>query len=279
MRASNERKRKARAEQKASETPEEEAARQEKQRLTKATARAVEKATETPEEEVARLEKQRLSEATARAVEKATETHEEHDGELKLLADRILADTSTSIDAATIGKIAASQNFTKHPKLAIAAFHLCSGNPDAHMCNDESLNGPGGREESARQRDAGSGRIAACASFNKALYECEVQIVDAGPVEHLPAVFRLDDFQGSRLPRDSKLVSEVVSVLRVDGVHYHLNPSLVPDKSNVVLCLACAKDPTAGSRNAAPFSIAKGHDYGWCETLPKICDATLCACH
>ncbi|EQC25125.1 hypothetical protein SDRG_16995 [Saprolegnia diclina VS20] len=97
-----------------------------------------------------------------------------------------------------------------------------------------------------------------------------LHIVDAGPVEHLPTVFRLDDFQVARLPRDSKLVSEVVSVLRVDGVHYHLNSSLVPDKSNVVLCSTCAKDPTAGSH-----SIAKGYDYGRCETLPKISDATL----
>ncbi|OQR80598.1 hypothetical protein ACHHYP_17439 [Achlya hypogyna] len=63
-------------------------------------------------------------------------------------------------------------------------------NPDAHVCND----GSGGRavcdrilsavgdpvgqadasrcQESARQRDAGSGRIAACATCNEALNEC-----------------------------------------------------------------------------------------------------------
>ncbi|EQC34304.1 hypothetical protein SDRG_08077 [Saprolegnia diclina VS20] len=56
MQASKERKGKARAEQKATETPEEEAARLEKQHLSHATARAVKKATETPEEEAARLE-------------------------------------------------------------------------------------------------------------------------------------------------------------------------------------------------------------------------------
>ncbi|EQC39259.1 hypothetical protein SDRG_03464 [Saprolegnia diclina VS20] len=43
----------------------------------KRKARADEKATETHEEKAARLEKQRLSKTTARAVEKATETHEE----------------------------------------------------------------------------------------------------------------------------------------------------------------------------------------------------------
>ncbi|EQC30989.1 hypothetical protein SDRG_11462 [Saprolegnia diclina VS20] len=47
MRESNERKRKARADEKATETHEEKAARLEKQRLSKTTARAVEKATET----------------------------------------------------------------------------------------------------------------------------------------------------------------------------------------------------------------------------------------
>ncbi|EQC37016.1 hypothetical protein SDRG_05833 [Saprolegnia diclina VS20] len=56
MRESNERKRKARADEKATETHEEKAARLEKQRLSKTTARAVEKATETHGEKVVRLE-------------------------------------------------------------------------------------------------------------------------------------------------------------------------------------------------------------------------------
>ncbi|KDO17516.1 hypothetical protein SPRG_22383, partial [Saprolegnia parasitica CBS 223.65] len=275
---------KARAAQKASETPEEKAARLQTQRQGKVKARAAQKASETPEEKAARLQKQRQAKVKARTT---------HDDGLHDLAGSILS--HQSIDAASIKAI--SQNFTKYPNLAIAAFHLCSGNPDAHICNDETLNGPGGRavcdrvlravgeavgqadaarcQESARQRDAGSGRIAACASCNEALYECEGHIVDAGPIERLPAQFRLSELQVALLPTNANLVADVVSVLRVGGVHYHLNPNLVPDTGNVVLCSACAKDPNAGSYNVAPFSIAKGHDYGRRETLPKITDATL----
>ncbi len=47
-------------------------------------------------------------------------------------------------------------------------------------------------------------------------------------------------------------------MLKYNGHFYHLNPDLVYDVDEIVLCPVCAIDPMMKSEE----SIASGHDYG-----------------
>lgn len=51
---------------------------------------------------------------------------------------------------------------------------------------------------------------------------------------------------------------------------YHLNPDLVFDRNDIILCSKCACDP-----RSHPFSIASGHDYGRAGALPKLNEMEL----
>jgi hypothetical protein len=69
---------------------------------------------------------------------------------------------------------------------------------------------------------------------------------------------------------DPDIVRDFVSVLFNDNKHYHLNPDLIPDLNEIVLCSTCAKNPLDH-----PFSLASGHDYGRLSKFPNISGVTL----
>jgi hypothetical protein len=189
-----------------------------------------------------------------------------------------------------IAELQNGQAFAQHPNLALLYFWLCGPHPDAFIYNGEDPNDknvvdrilkaigdPVGQAEAvecqarALQHDIGSCRMAACASCNEVLFENEDTIVDAGPVQHLDDSFQLTEAEILALSLiPAELLQKHVSVLIVDGMHYHLNPDLVPDVSNVVLCGRCSSDP-----HDYRYSIASGHDYGRRNGLPEMSVATL----
>ncbi len=101
--------------------------------------------------------------------------------------------------------------------------------------------------------------IAACASC------CERLLSSDGPtaivkmkIDYLPLIF-LTDKQVKRLNSlPYKIVKDHVQVLRHNGHFYHLNPDLVYDVDEIILCHICAIDPMMKSQE----SIASGNDYG-----------------
>jgi hypothetical protein len=58
------------------------------------------------------------------------------------------------------------------------------------------------------------------------------------------------------LARD--IVENPIQMVKHNGVFYHLNPELVFDVAQIVLCHVCAENPMTKDQE----SIAAGHDYG-----------------
>ena len=151
--------------------------------------------------------------------------------------------------------------------------------PNCHVYNNKCLQGPKGEpvcerllrcigesinqegtaqcQRETKARDPGCGCIAACASCNKVLFECDNNITQVH-INDLPKSFHLTKEQLIILCRiPNPIVEKFVSVLKHKKTWYHLNPDLVPDRDNVVLCKVCCQNPLNH-----PYSIANGHDYG-----------------
>jgi hypothetical protein len=238
------------------------------------------------------VSRERREAASAQRLAAAQVRHQQIADSLSTLAETIL--DKNDIDAETIQLLAKSQNFAKDPRLALLYFHLCSTNPDAFVFNDECLQGPDGKavcerirsaiggpvgqddavrcQQSAAQTDTGSGRIAVCASCNEILFENDNNIKDAGHISTLPPQFLLNDRDLEELSQiPAEVIDEHVQVLKHAGRYYYLNPDLVPDFSNVVLCKTCTKNPTGHK-----YSLANGHDYGCgLQSLPKLTPTML----
>jgi hypothetical protein len=200
------------------------------------------------------------------------------------------------IDDNIIKFMATNQNFTRHPKLALVYYHLCELDPNMFVFNDESLIGEEGEEvcqrlikalgkaigkdeiascqESVEANDPSSGRIAACASCCEILLECDGNIVDT-TLDSLHENFKLTDEQIEALgKRPPELVKKFVSVLDGgDGFHYHLNPDLIVEPNDIVLCTLCNSNPLSHE-----YSIASGHDYGRLKYFPLLNALTLAVC-
>jgi hypothetical protein len=58
------------------------------------------------------------------------------------------------------------------------------------------------------------------------------------------------------LPHD--IVENYIQVVNHNGTLYHLNPDLVFDVNQIVLCHVCAENPMTNDQE----SIAAGNDYG-----------------
>jgi hypothetical protein len=59
-----------------------------------------------------------------------------------------------------------------------------------------------------------------------------------------------------------------------NGTFYHLNPDLVFDVNQIVLCCVCAENSMAKDQE----SIAAGNDYGWLGSLKPLNGTTRNAC-
>lgn len=191
------------------------------------------------------------------------------------------------IDQPSIDLMAKGQSFAKHPKLALAYFHLCSTDPNSHIFNDECLQGEHGTavmkrllksiggpinkeeardcQEEALKQDPGVGRIGACASCNEYVFESEGNITTVH-IKDLHKNFLLSEDQKRKAQSIPCFVLDnFVSVFRNGGQWYHLNPDLVPDGETVVLCKVCCDNPLQH-----PFSLANGHDYGRKKHFPCL---------
>jgi hypothetical protein len=94
-------------------------------------------------------------------------------------------------------------------------------------------------------------------------------------IDDLPSTFLLPDKQVKRLNSlPYKIVKDHVQVLKHNGHFYHLNPDLVFDVDEIVLCPVCAIDPMMKSQT----SIAAGNDYGWLAHLKPLNGTTRNAC-
>ncbi len=78
-------------------------------------------------------------------------------------------------------------------------------------------------------------------------------------IDDLPSIFLLTDMQVKRLNSlPYKIVEDHVQVLKHNGHFYHLNPDLVYDVDEIVLCPVYAIDPMMKSQE----SIAASNDNG-----------------
>jgi hypothetical protein len=94
-------------------------------------------------------------------------------------------------------------------------------------------------------------------------------------IDDLPSTFLLTDKQINQLNSlPYKIVEDHVQVLKHDGHFYHLNPDLVFDVDEIVLCPVCAIDPMMKSQE----SIAAGDDYGRLAHLKPLNGITRNAC-
>ncbi len=63
-------------------------------------------------------------------------------------------------------------------------------------------------------------------------------------------------------------------MVKYDGTFYHLNPDLVFDVNQIVLCRVCAQNPMTKDQE----SIAAGNDYGHLGSLNQLNGTTRNAC-
>ncbi len=115
-------------------------------------------------------------------------------------------------------------------------------------------------QETFNNLDQSHARIAACASCCECLLSADGQ---QGIVE-----MKIDDLQSEFLLTESQIeclttlpkyiVQNHIQVVDHNGTFYHLNPDLVFDENQIVLCCVCAENPMAKDQE----SIAAGNDYG-----------------
>jgi len=114
-------------------------------------------------------------------------------------------------------------------------------------------------QKSATSHDPATGRIAACASCNEILFECDRYIVER-QIEALCSSTLLTWLTKQQVlelhSMDQDVVQDVVSVVKHKDTYYHLNPDLIPDPNVIVLCSLCASNALEHD-----YSIASGHDY------------------
>jgi hypothetical protein len=108
--------------------------------------------------------------------------------------------------------------------------------------------------------DQSHARIAVCAFCCECLLSVDGQqgIVEM-KIDDLPSEFLLTELQIERLTAlPQYIVQNHIQVVIHNGTHYHLNPDLVFDVNQIVLCCVCAENPITKDQE----SIAAGNNYG-----------------
>jgi hypothetical protein len=78
-------------------------------------------------------------------------------------------------------------------------------------------------------------------------------------IDDLPSEFLLTESQIERLTAlPQYIVQSHIQVVNHNGTFYHLNPDLVFNVNQIVLCCVCAENPMTKDQE----SIAAGNDYG-----------------
>jgi hypothetical protein len=94
-------------------------------------------------------------------------------------------------------------------------------------------------------------------------------------IDDLPSEFLLTELQKERLTSLPQYIDQNhIQVVNHNGTFYHLNPDLVFDVNQILLCCVCAENPTTKDQE----SIAAGNDYGWLESLKPLNGTTPNAC-
>jgi hypothetical protein len=241
-------------------------------------------------------------EKKARLMEAKTEQHCEHlTEEEKKIAAQIGSVAATLYEKFDLDIPTAEflrKHFYKDPTLALAYFYCCSTDPHVAIFNDalqldvdksvvwncisNLIGSPIGQEEAMlcqetfNNLDKSNARIAACASC----YECLLSVDGKqGTVEmkidDLPSEFLLTDSQIERLAAlPQYIVQNHIQVVNHNGTFYHLNPDLVFDINQIVLCCVCAENPMTKDQE----SIAAGNNYGQLGSLKPLNGTTRNAC-
>jgi hypothetical protein len=166
--------------------------------------------------------------------------------------------------------------------LALAYFCCCSTDPRVAVFNDELqpdidksvvwnrisnlIGSPIGQEEAMlcqetfHKLDQSHARFAACASCCERLLSVDgKQGIVEMKIADLPSEFLLTELQIEQLTAlPQYIIQNHIQVLNHNGTHYHLNPDLVFDVNQIVLCCVCAENPMTKDQE----SIAAGNAYG-----------------
>jgi hypothetical protein len=94
-------------------------------------------------------------------------------------------------------------------------------------------------------------------------------------IDDLPSDFLLTELQIERLTAlPQYIVQNHIQVVNHNGTFYHLNPDLVFDVNQIVLCCVCAENPMTKDQE----SIAAGNDHGQLGSLKPLNGTTRNAC-
>jgi hypothetical protein len=115
-------------------------------------------------------------------------------------------------------------------------------------------------QERFNNLDQSHARITACASCCECLLSADGhQGIVEMKIDDLPSEFRLTESQIERLTTlPQYIVQNHIQVVNHNGSFYHLNPDLVFNVIQIVLCCACAENPMTKDQE----SIAAGNNYG-----------------
>jgi hypothetical protein len=115
-------------------------------------------------------------------------------------------------------------------------------------------------QETFNNLDQSHARIAACASCCECLLSADGQqgIAEMN-IDDLPSEFLPTELQKKRLTTlPQYIVQNHIQVANHNGTLYHLNPDLVFDLNQIVLCHLCTENPMTKDQE----SIAAGNNYG-----------------
>jgi hypothetical protein len=166
--------------------------------------------------------------------------------------------------------------------LALAYFYCCSTDPCEAIFNDKLqpdvdgsglwnrisnlIGSPIGQEEAMlcqetfNNLDQSHARIAACASCCERLLSVDGQqgLVEM-KINDLPSEFLITESQKECLTAlPQYIIQNHIQVVNHNGTFYHLNPDLVFDVNQIVLCRVCAENLMTKDQE----SISAGNDYG-----------------
>jgi hypothetical protein len=190
------------------------------------------------------------------------------------------------------------EHFYKDPTLTLAHFYCCSTDPCVSIFNDELqpdvdgsviwncisnlIRSPIGQEEAMfcqetfSNLDQSHARITACASCCERLLSADGQqgIVEM-KIDDLPSEFLLTESQIERLTTlPQNIVQNHIQVANHNGTFYHLNPDLVFNVNQILLCCSCAENPMTKDQE----NIAAGNNYVQLCSLKPANGATQNAC-
>jgi hypothetical protein len=131
-------------------------------------------------------------------------------------------------------------------------------------------------QETFNNLDQSHARIAACASCCECLLSVNgKQGIVEMKIDDLPSEFLRTDLQIERLAAlPQYVVQSHIQVVNHNGTFYHLNPDLVIDVNQIVLCHVCAENPMTKDQE----SIAAGNGYGRLGSLKPLNGTTRNAC-